>query len=270
MLAVIENYIRKVKEGEVSPTDIQVMPLVEALSSRMNTLSLYEVSEAFWMLTLLLWLKLRYLIPVYLPVEEEEEEEIEGEAYYDYSSIVEALKRRIEERGDFFEFNIHQEFEPEIELDLYSLSRAYANDFYRRPKIKYVPDKITFEGVLEEFKTLLEFRRRFVLQEHFKGREKLSMAFFVSLELYRLMEILLEQDAPFSPLLVEKIYRVLPPSYGSLSTGGDARMDREQGIEDKGNMVGFGEMGEGESGMDSKIEKGNLPPEEGEHERKGS
>ncbi len=215
MLAVIEDYLKKVRGGETDPTEVSVKPLVDTLANRLESLSLYEISEAFWMLTLLLWMKLKHLLPVYIPVEsEEEEEEIEGEAYYDYSAIVEAIREKIEERGDFFEFNIHQEFEPEVELDLYSLSRAYTQQVVKKPRIRYVPEKITYESVLEEFRTLLDFRRKFVLQEHFKGKEKLSMAFFVSLELYRLMEVVLEQSELFAPITVEKIYRVLPALEG--------------------------------------------------------
>jgi segregation and condensation protein A len=225
----LDLLLHLIKKNEVNIYDIPVVLITEqylAYIELMQELNLDVAGEFLVMAATLIHIKSRMLLP--RPPAEDNEAELEAEdprealvrrllEHQKFKAAAELLHERETVRSAQWPRSdaavadaAGEEYEPELEVDLFSLLAAFRGVLERanrRPKVLLPPEQISIESRIEVLLTRMSETEACGFEELFgdvSARGDLIVTFLALLEMIRLKLVRIFQAGPFGPIRVYK------------------------------------------------------------------
>jgi segregation and condensation protein A len=225
----LDLLIHLIRRNEVNIYDIPVVLITEqylAYIELMQELNLDVAGEFLVMAATLIHIKSRMLLP--RPPAEDNEAELEAEdprealvrrllEHQKFKAAAELLHERETVRSAQWPRSdaavadaAGEEYEPELEVDLFSLLAAFRGVLERanrRPKVLLPPEQISIESRIEVLLTRMSETEACGFEELFgdvSARGDLIVTFLALLEMIRLKLVRIFQAGPFGPIRVYK------------------------------------------------------------------
>jgi len=225
----LDLLIHLIRRNEVNIYDIPVVLITEqylAYIELMQELNLDVAGEFLVMAATLIHIKSRMLLP--RPPSEDNEAELEAEdprealvrrllEHQKFKAAAELLHERETVRSAQWTRSdaavadaAGEEYEPDLEVDLFSLLAAFRGVLERanrRPKVLLPPEQISIESRIEVLLTRMSETQACGFEELFgdvSARGDLIVTFLALLEMIRLKLVRIFQAGPFGPIRVYK------------------------------------------------------------------